>query len=187
MLDNEENNCGWVIKAPFTTNCESVRFPKTFDEMQKFMRSLSRKYVGHLPYLMIQPCVFNRKEVKIVVLNNQPMYRAGISTGRTARSKTGINKTFFSTSDDEILEFASEALAKFRETAPYAITDGLFRVDIFQNIAGQMVVNEFESLDAGYVSVSKNALGVDYQSLTCAFLQAYWEKKIEGCVQAIIN
>ena len=186
MLENEENDCGWVIKAPFTTNCESVRFPKTFDQMQKFMRSLSRKYVGHLPYLMIQPCMFNRKEVKIVVLNNQPMYRAGISTGTNTKSKTGINKAFW-TNDDELLAFASEALAKFRETAPYAITDGLFRVDIFQTIAGQMVVNEFESLDAGYVSVSKNSLGVDYQSLTCTFLQAYWEKKIEGCVKAIIN
>lgn len=179
MLENEENNCGWVIKAPFTTNCESVRFPKTFNEMQKYMRSLSRKYVGHLPNLMIQ--------VKIVVLNNQPMYRAGISTGSNNKSKNGIHKAFSSTSDDELLAFASEALAKFRETAPYAVTDGLFRVDIFQTIAGQLVVNEFESLDAGYVSVSKNSLGVDYQSLTCAFLQAYWEKKIEGCVQAIIN
>ena len=183
MLENEENKCGWVIKAPFTTNCESVRFPKTFDEMKKFMRSLSKKYVGHLPYLMIQPCVYNRKEVKIVVLNNQPLYRAGISTGKQQRSKTGINKVF--SNDDELLAFASEAVAKLRESAPYAITDGLFRVDIFQTIAGRMVVNEFESLDAGYVSTTKNSLGVDFQSITCAFLQAYWQKKIQACVQAI--
>jgi hypothetical protein len=25
---NEENGCGWVINAPFTTNCESVRYAK---------------------------------------------------------------------------------------------------------------------------------------------------------------
>ena len=184
MQDNEENKCGWIIKAPFTTNCESVRFPKSFEEMKKFMRSLSKKYVGHLPYLMIQPCMYNRHEVKIVVLNNQPMYKAGISTGSSAKCKSGINKVF-SSDDAGLLAFASEAIAKLRETAPYAITDGLFRVDIFQNIAGKMVVNEFESLDAGYGSLSKNALGVDYQSLTCSFLRAYWQKKIQACVESI--
>ena len=50
MADNEEKKgCGWVIKAPFTTNCESVKFPKNVDSMQQFMGTLSRKYFGHIP------------------------------------------------------------------------------------------------------------------------------------------
>jgi len=149
-------------------------------EMKKFMRSLSKIYYGHLPYLMIQPCMFNRKEVKIVVLNNAPLYKAGITTGSCARSKTGINRAF---SDlDGLLTFASKAVDKFREAAPYAVTDGLFRVDIFQTATGQMVVNEFESLDAGYGTAAKAGLGIDYQSVTWTFLKTYWQKKIEECV-----
>ena len=176
MSANEENGCGWVIKAPFTTNGESIRYPKSFDSMKIFMRSLSNLYFGHLPYLMIQPCMYNRKEVKIVVLNEEPLFKAGISTGSNSRSKTGINKCF---SDKEgLLAFARQAMERFQSAAPFAITDGLFRVDIFQTLSGKMVVNEFESLDAAYDTVSTGTY--DYQALTYNFLQKYWQKKIDS-------
>jgi len=178
MEDNEENGCGWVIKAPFTTNCESVRFAKSFDHMKTFMGSLSKKYFGNVPYLMIQPCMYNRFEAKIVVLNNQPLYKAGIITGSQSKSNGGIRRAF---SDmDGLLTFAGVALEKFRSAAPYAITDGLFRVDIFQNLSGHMVVNEFESLEADYGC--KPSGSVDFQSFTCTFLTNYWRKKIESLI-----
>jgi hypothetical protein len=180
MEQNEENGCGWVIKAPFTTNCESVRFPKSFDQMKTFMGSLSKKYFGNVPYLMIQPCMYNRCEVKIVVLNNEPLYRADISTGRTAKSNGGIRRAF---SDlDGLLTFARIALEKLRSSSPYAITDGLFRVDIFQTLSGQMVVNEFESLEADYGC--KPSGSTDFQSFTWTFLSNYWRKKIESVIVA---
>ena len=175
MEANEENGCGWVIKAPFTTNCESVRFPKSYPEMLRFMGSLSKKYYGHLPYLMIQPCMFNRKEVKIVALNNQPVFKAGIVTLGNCRAQLGINRTFAETKD--ILQFANIALLKLRAAVPFAITDGLFRIDIFQTASGQMVVNEFESLEAAYESKTIGADEATYQ-----FLQNYWLVKIESLV-----
>jgi len=171
MADNEEKiGCGWVIKAPFTTNCEAVKFPKSFDSMQQYMRTLSRKYFGHIPYLMIQPCMYNRKEYKVVALNNVPTYIASIATGRGKKSATGVNQQFGDT--DSLLDFAGKAIGAFRLNAPFAITDGLFRVDIFQDVTGKMVVNEFESLDANYSALT------NLQMATHSFLIKYWENKI---------
>jgi len=170
MADNQENECGWVIKAPFTTNSESVRFPKSYSSMKNYMGILSRKYFGHIPYLMIQPCMYNRKEYKVVSLNNVPTYVATIATGKNKKSGCGVNKSFGNT--DSLLSFAGEAIKRFRLNAPYAITDGLLRVDIFQDAKGQMVVNEFESLDANYSSTAQ------LQMATHSFLNKYWENKI---------
>jgi hypothetical protein len=75
------------------------------------------------------------------------------------------------------MRFANIALLKFRAAIPFAITDGLFRIDIFQTASGKMVVNEFESLDASYESKTIGADEATYQ-----FLQNYWLVKIESLV-----
>lgn len=137
------------------------------------MGQLSRKYFGHIPYLMIQPCMYNRKEYKIVSLNQVPTYIASIASGRNKQSGCGINKAFAKT--DDLLAFAEEAIRRFRLHAPYAITDGLLRVDVFQDVNGKMVVNEFESLDAEYGCSSYDAR---YQNAAHSFLAKYWEKKM---------
>ena len=172
MEANEENGCGWVIKGPFTTNSQCIKFVHSIDEMKDSMRILSEKYFGNLPYLMIQPCMYNRKEYKIVVLNNTAVYKAGISTGSNNRSKNGINKAF--AEEEELLQFAQTALERFRAAAPFAITDGLFRVDIFQTITGKLVVNEFESLDAEYQSTTSGK-----NEATYSFLERYWFEKLK--------
>lgn len=46
--------------------------------------------------------------------------------------------------------FAEAVCVKVRERCPYAITDGLLRVDIMVRDDGVMVVNELESLEATY-------------------------------------
>ena len=124
---------------------------------------------------MIQPCMHNRKEVKSVALNNLPAFKAGIVTSSTSRAALGVNQTFAETND--IMQFANIALLKFRAAIPFAITDGLFRIDIFQTASGKMVVNEFESLDASYDSKTIGADEATYQ-----FLQNYWLVKIESLV-----
>jgi len=172
MEANEENGCGWVIKGPFTTNSQCIKFVHSIDEMKDSMRILSEKYFGNLPYLMIQPCMYNRKECKVVVLNNTPVFRAAISTGSHNKSKNGINKKF--AEEIELLQFAQTALERFRAAAPFAITDGLFRVDIFQTISGKMVVNEFESLDAEYQSTTSGT-----NEATYSFLERFWFQKLK--------
>jgi hypothetical protein len=183
LSTNEENGCGWVIKAPFTTNCESVRYAKTYADVVKYMRSLSKLYLGNVPYLMIQPCMYNRCEVKIVVLKNQPLYKASIATGAGAKSKGGVNKTFSGNLNtlDALLAFANTALEKLLSTVPYAITDGLFRVDIFQTISGQLVVNEFESLEADFGCKASGS--TDFEAFAWTFLSNYWSQKIESLIK----
>ena len=172
MEANEENGCGWVVKGPFTTNSQCIKFVHSFDEMKVSMCTLSKKYFGNLPYLMIQPCMYNRKEYKVVVLNNTPLFKAAISTGSHSKSKYGINKAF--AEEEELLQFAQTALERFRAAAPFAITDGLFRVDIFQTVTGKMVVNEFESLDAEYQSSTSGK-----NEATYSFLEKYWFQKLK--------
>ncbi len=116
---------------------------------------------------MIQPCMYNRKEYKVVALNNVPIYIASIASGRGKKSAAGVNQQFGDT--DSLLDFAGKAIGAFRLNAPFAITDGLFRVDIFQDVT---VVNEFESLDANYSALT------NLQMATHSFLIKYWENKI---------
>ena len=176
MEENEENGCGWVIKGPFTTNSQCIKFVHSIGGMVNAMRLLSNRFFGHLPYLMIQPCMHNRKECKVVVLNNSPVYQAGISTGGNSKSKNGVRRSF--ADFEELQQFANQAIAQLRLAAPFAITDGLFRVDIFQTAAGKMVVNEIESLDAEYQSSISGRAEAVY-----TFLEKYWCHKIEAfCV-----
>lgn len=170
MKDNNES-CGWVVKAPFTTNGESVRFAKSLDRILYFLRAASKKYFGEIPYIMIQACMFNRKEYKVIVLAGAPIYVASIQGSGNKRSTDGTNRSF--SNQDGLLEFTKHSLERILSRIPYAITDGLFRVDIFQNIHGQLVVNEFESLDANYDGEAK------FESLTKAYLQTYWRITIK--------
>ena len=112
MEANEENGCGWVIKGPFTTNSQCIKFAHSIDEMEDAIRNLSTKYFGHLPYLMIQPCMYNRKEYKVVVLNNTAVYKAAISTGSQNKSKNGVNRSYGELKD--LLQFAQTALERLR-------------------------------------------------------------------------
>ena len=82
----------------------------------------------------------------------------------------GINQQFGDT--DSLLDFAGRAIERLRLNAPFTITDGLLRVDIFQDVTGEMVVNEFESLDANYSALTH------LQMATYSFLIKYWENKI---------
>jgi hypothetical protein len=127
--------------------------------------------------------MYNRCEVKIVVLKNQPLYKASIATGAGAKSKGGVNKTFAGNLNtlDALLAFANTALEKLLSTVPYAITDGLFRVDIFQTISGQLVVNEFESLEADFGCKASGS--TDFEAFAWTFLSNYWSQKIESLIK----
>lgn len=57
-------------------------------------------------------------------------------------------KTFQNVPDR--LKFAEESIVELRKNCPESLLSGLVRVDIMQNDEGQMVVNEFESLEADH-------------------------------------
>ena len=109
---------------------------------------------------MIQPCMKNRAEYKAVVLNGKAFFV----------KRTGGGIAFGD--EKSRLGFAEEAVRTLKEKCAYALLDGLVRVDFFQNANGVWVVNEFESLEAGYNSTPENDILVE------SFLISYWRKYI---------
>lgn len=169
---------GWVVKAPFTTNCHYVKFPKTIDKVIKLIKNAPEHQVvgfNQIPYLMVQPCMHNRKEYKVVMLNHHPIYVSSLSNSNK-RSKSGICKAFGGEGNDkqELLAFCAAQLTELKNNCPSAITDGLFRVDVFQNFDGTMVVNEFESLEAAHFGTPGQEIKVS------DFLFRYWLLKIKN-------
>ena len=63
--------CGKVLRAPFTTIAEPVKFVKCMDRMKDFPRAAAwpqKNYNGAaVPFVMILACcMHNRKEYKVV-------------------------------------------------------------------------------------------------------------------------
>ena len=131
-----------------------------------------------MPYFFIQPIMSNTREYKIVLFNGKAIY--------TAYSPTSVNQGFkfsIENSREECrFHFAETALEMFKKRCPYAIADGLVRVDIFENQAGKLVVNEFESLEAGYSHAHISKTGI-VQSL----LDQYWVDKLFKCFSTNYN
>ena len=98
-----------------------------------------------LPYLMVQPCLKNRMEYKVLVQSKRARYVTD-SLHTTAGSKTA---SFCSLRNpDCLLQFAESAVLTLEQNCPEADLDGTVRVDIMQRSNGLTVVNEFESLEA---------------------------------------
>ena len=73
------------------------------------------------------------------------------------------------------MAFAKNAVQELKIRVPECVCDGLVRrVEIFTNANGNLVVNEFESLEAEYSSTEKNDLEITN------FLVAFWEKHIRA-------
>ena len=43
----------WVVKAPYTTNCHYVKFPKNMCEILKYLRHATKKYFEEISYMLI--------------------------------------------------------------------------------------------------------------------------------------
>lgn len=53
--------CGWVVKAPFTTNGAYVKFGNTLEDIVAIIESAKIKFENLIPYVMLQPKMMNRK------------------------------------------------------------------------------------------------------------------------------
>jgi hypothetical protein len=124
---------------------------------------------------MIQACMRNRKEYKVVVFNESVQYLSFNSK----KSKPCI--AFSKKPHKELFEFAQQAVQDLKINCPELISDGLIRVDIFQDKYNDFVVNEFESLEANYYSI-----GIE-DMLLSEKLTEYWINKIKSFVGVINN
>jgi hypothetical protein len=173
MLENDEG-CGWVLKAPFTTNCQFIRYCKDKVAIENFIELATKKYLYILPYVMLQACMKNRKEYKVVVINQRALYLAN------HHKKIGTSYSKFP--HTALLNFAENAVVQLKLNCPSTITDGLVRVDIFKNANDELVVNEFESLEACYYSKKDSSFTAEADVST--FLrEKYWKNKLEEFVK----
>lgn len=115
---------------------------------------------------MIQPKMANRTEVKVAMINGKAQYVVK-SPGHGGLAISHPPHT-------NLFAFAEQAVVMLKERCPAAITDGLLRVDIFQNKYGHYVVNEFEGLEAVYYSIRGHLSEIKIDE----FLTVYWMKKI---------
>ena len=129
-----------------------------------------------VPYLILQEKVKNNVEVKVVFLGGQFSHIASIGSSKVKQSLPNFETK-------EIVQFASWALQSLeQEMNGCAILDGLVRVDVFESNNRTLVVNEFESLDAGFECCheSKN-------NATTAYLKMYWQSKLYCAIAQLFS
>ena len=177
------DSAGWIVKAPFTTNSHYIRFCHFIEEVLQCLNSASEDLtVGfcQIPYLMVQPCLYNRREYKVVCIKGDPYYIAKIGCD-TLKCSNGINKAFIDKKNPaELFEFCKQALAEYKTRCPYSITDGLFRIDVLQMRSGKFVVNEFESLEATYYDSSASG---NKEFKVRSFIEEYWDREIRSIMR----
>jgi hypothetical protein len=109
----------------------------------------------------------DNSEKKVTLIN-------GVATLLSASKGRGWKRAV---GREELFEFAENAVRMLKAAWPASLTDGLFRVDIFQTAEGKLVVNEFESLEADYAtsSITDTAVVTD-------FLFQYWVNQLSNFV-----
>ena len=115
---------------------------------------------------MLQPRMKFANESKIILHGGVAQYLS-ITGGMSGLTRTTLRDAVPLADLKTLAEKVIKTL-KFR--CPHFVSDGLTRVDMFQNMAGKVVVNEIEALDANFSSCNH-----DYQDSTKSFLSKFFE------------
>ncbi len=168
-LHNE--GCGWVLKLPFTTNGEGLKFCKSLEEIIHMARKNAKDFGHRMSYSMLQPCLENRREYKICILDGKATHVADINQ----RSHTG--EPFSSAPHIDLKMFAEQACEILENLCEGALALPLLRVDVMKTHNG-IVVNEFESVEACFFSKRFDTFELQTQD----FLREYWVSTISSLV-----
>jgi hypothetical protein len=88
----------------------------------------------------------------------------------------GKGASFSEYPHDRLFDFVKDVVSFFKSKCPFAITEQLFRVDVFQNSNGDLVVNEFESLDADFHVRGKSSC--DWESVVHVYIHSFWTSQV---------
>lgn len=174
-----------VVKAPFVTNGKHYLFTglKTSQAIVDSIKSVMEEF-GNLgcylvPYLMVQPCMINRMEKKIVCVGGQYCYTLH------PQCSLGYEYRYEGDVDARYAAFAEHAIYVLKRNLPECVLDGLVRVDIFETSNNDenngepiWVVNEMESFEA--IFECKHAAK---QAQTQRRLTQYWIAVISDLVR----
>ena len=170
----------YVLKYPFVTNSEGLKFAKSFPELFDLLRIANTKYViktNRLPYAIVQPCLINRMEKKCILLNGKFQYFA------VNHVKGGRQYKF--AESNHLAVTAETYLQELVRKCPGTIVSGLVRVDLM-SYNNTIVVNEFESLEAMYCP-EKPSNDSNKESITYSFLVNYWTQILSNRVFETFN
>ena len=170
----------YVLKFPFVTNSEGLKFFKSFPELFDLLFIANSKYViktNRLPYAIVQPCLINRMEKKCILLNGRFQYFAANHV------KSGRQYKF--AESNHLSAIAETYLKELVRECPGTIASGHVRVDLM-SYNDNIVVNEFESLEAMYCpeNPSKDS---NKESITYSFLVNYWAQILSNRVFEALN
>jgi len=123
------------------------------------------------PYLIVQPRMRSSNESKVILFNGKAQY--------VVTTVTGILRKSFA--QETLMEFAEKAWKILVDRCRGAfLSDGLVRVDLFCTSNGQLVVNEFESLDAAFFGPNIKELQ------TGQFLTSYYADMLNAALPTIL-
>jgi len=176
FTSSHDEKHGWIVKLPFTTNSEGISFCKTTVDVLAAAQSKYDKFGHRIPYAILQPCLANRKEYKVVLLGGEALYVANIS------QHEGLGAPFSSSPHNELKLLAEQACEILESRCPGALTQQILRVDIMQSCNG-LVVNEFESLEANFSSHQFER----FQMLAQNFIREFWLTTIPLLVTEVIH
>ena len=166
FLDANNEGCGWVVKYSFTTMRDGLKFCKTKHDVYHSLAIASFEYSWRVSYAMIQPCLKNRKEYKVVVLN-------GKASHVLPQKANGVvvkgGKGFSDAPHADLFRFAETGVERLSQICAGTISDFIIRVDVMQRANGNMIINEFESFEAVYTSGKVNEMHVAQR-----FFHEYW-------------
>jgi hypothetical protein len=177
-----------VVKAGYVTN--KTRYHKTairtavgvVDAISGFRNAIYGEALGcyYVPYLIVQPCMINRLEKKIVCLNGKYCY----TMHPPCSHALGHKYRYSGNLEERYKFFAENAIRVLAEKEPLCILDGLVRVDIFETVRNDdddepiWVVNEIESLEAVYSTPDSNAENKLRSGLT-----DYWSSILSALIE----
>jgi hypothetical protein len=165
FLELTTEGSGYVVKAPFSTNGEGVSFCRSKEEVLHTIYIMAGKFDGRaFGYLMVQPCLKNKRECKVVCLNGMPKYISKHSRSSKGTSFKGILR-------EDIMAFAQDMLFYFRSHVEESIVNMLCRVDVMM-YNGRLVVNELESFEAQFTGPR------NVEAQVIPFLVDFWKHQI---------
>lgn len=174
-----EEHAGYAVKVPFTTN-QKYRKLKTIDDVLARIVRLRDKYIGNIPYVMVQVYLHNTVECKVVCFNGKALYETSIDgCDRSSGAKT----TFLSKTDR--FKFAETIIEKMRTSCAFAELSSLVRVDVFWcDYLNKMVVNELESLEARFVAGNRDSVKESYVK---SFIKIHHANRLLGFIEKRTN
>ena len=178
FMDQYTDGNDWYLKAPYVQHKEGYKskWIHSIEQLDFYLKAtMSRSPSFHklgcshssvFPYLMLQPRMKHDNESKIILHGGIAQYLS------ITDSTNGLTRA---TKRDAVplteLKFLAEKVIKtLKFRCPHFVSDGLTRVDFFQNAAGKVVVNEVEALDSNFSSCNP-----DFQDSTKHFLSKFFE------------